>query len=123
LGHPHNLQKFAGNRKAIHTREWREAVIRFAQNIPMPVLIEEFKRYYYTSPKCKRVSRGTPDQDSRPLCASNCPVIQELPNDILENFFSRISLADLITSISVSNDRAAVYASKRFQLVYDRTDR
>jgi len=78
----------------------------------MPVLIEEFKRYYYTSPKHKRVSRGTPDQDSRPLCASDCPIIQELPNDILENIFSRISLADLITSISVSNDWVVVYASR-----------
>lgn len=69
------------------------------------------------------VSRGTLDQDSRPHCTSDCSIIQELPNDILENIFSRISLVDLITSILVSNDWVVIYASRRFQLVYGKIDR
>ena len=110
--------RFAGNLDTIYTPEWRKTVIRFAQNIPMSLLIQEFERYCYKAASNKRTCKDVCDEESKTqLIVKGKPKdgqIIHMPGDIMKNIFSRTPLFDLLAFRSVCDDWAAVYASMDF---------
>jgi hypothetical protein len=97
---------------SVFTSEWRTAVIRFAERIPVDLLIQEFNQCYIV-PDNKRI---TSDETKEKGNNSSRP-----PPEILENVFLRNPLEDLLTCRSVCDAWNKVYESKLFQAQYQRT--
>ena len=97
---------------SVFTSEWRAAVIRFAERIPVDLLIQEFNQCYIV-PDNKRI---TSDETKEKGNNSSRP-----PPEILENVFLRNPLEDLLTCRSVCDAWNKVYESKLFQAQYQRT--
>lgn len=95
---------------------WREATIRFAENLPMELLIQEFDRFYPNLRPNKKIRVGESDQTV--IVQKDGEAIY-LPADILQNIVLRLQPADLVTSRSISHDWNAVYDSKYFQRTHD----
>ena len=86
--------KFEGNLKlvSVFTSKWRAAVIRFAERIPVDLLIQEFNRCYVVPDNKRITSDETKEKENNS---------SRLPPEILKNVFLRIPLEDLLTCRSV----------------------
>lgn len=91
------------SRDSVFIPAWREATIRFAENLPMKLLIQEFDRFYPNFRPNKRICTGGESGQN-----SMAVIVQKekekygevfyLPADILQNIVLRLQTADLVNT-------------------------
>ena len=109
---------------SVFTRpEWREAVIHYAENLPMDALIQEFNRFYPNFNVRKKYKRISVDKSGKTAFCNekkkDAGEVTYLPTDVVENILLRLQLADVVASRSISHHWRAFYDSKHFQDMHD----